>query len=301
MFSQDPPVAGAADGECATGARRPSLTSCGQELFEIGLYVAKADGSGYRVINIEPGQLLSQAAFDAAKEVWCTVELADTSVPLVVIPSTARPEQECEFRLRFESSEPVTVAPVDPELQYRMYTQAGKWEGASAGGCKNYPATVCNNPQYSLELEKATTVTVTLSQTLKDPFAPIGIYVCKSRGESCEKRIVICSFPSLCSGIQDLGHDGRAGTGPVASGTAQERRIAQRGTKGGASQVHFVQADCDQVRVSVVQGGQRVLQGELEPGMLGARFHAVSHRQCRNTCTPLCRAPLSPGTSRPSR
>ena len=134
------------------------------------------------MINIEPGQLLSQAAFAATKEVWCAVELTDTSVPLVVIPSTARPEQECEFRLRFESSEPVSVAPVDPELQYRMYTQAGKWEGASAGGCKNYPATVCNNPQYSLEMEKSTTVTVTLSQTLKDPFAPIGIYVCKSRG-----------------------------------------------------------------------------------------------------------------------
>ncbi len=153
-----------------------------KDLFQIGLYVAKADGTGYRVINIESEQLLHRAAFAAAKEVSCTVDLTDVSLPLVVIPSTSRPEQECEFRLRFESSGPVVVAPVDPELQYRMYTQVGKWEGSSAGGCKNHAQTVCNNPQYSLELEKSTTVTVTLSQTLKDPFAPIGIYVCKSKG-----------------------------------------------------------------------------------------------------------------------
>jgi hypothetical protein len=162
------------------------------------------------VINVEPGQLLSQAAFASTKEVWCSVELTDVSVPLVVIPTTAKPEQECEFRLRFESSEVVTVAPVDPELQYRMYTQAGKWEGASAGGCKNYPATVCNNPQYSLELEKATTVTVTLSQTAKDPFAPIGLYICKSKGPMCSiaNRLLISCFSAgskISSTTAELG------------------------------------------------------------------------------------------------
>jgi hypothetical protein len=75
-----------------------------------------------------------------------------------------------------------------------MYTQIGKWEGNSAGGNKNHAASVCNNPQYSLELEKSTTVTVTLSQTTKEPFDAIGLYVCKSKVGS-----------SISATAQDLG------------------------------------------------------------------------------------------------
>ncbi len=38
---------------------------------------------------------------------------------------------------------------------------------------------VTANPQYSLECSKATTITVTLAQTAKEPFDTIGLYVCK--------------------------------------------------------------------------------------------------------------------------
>lgn len=107
----------------------------------------------------------------------------ESAVPLVVIPCTFKPHQEGEFRMSFESAQPIVVAPVDSKLEYRIYTQEGKWEGPTAGGCKNHP-TVTNNPQYSLECEKAMTVTVTLSQTSKEPFDTIGLYVCKSKAAS---------------------------------------------------------------------------------------------------------------------
>lgn len=166
-----------------------------KDLWEIGLYVAKSDGSGYRVISLAENELLAPARFTRSKSVECTVEVTDTTVPLVVIPATSRPDQEGNFRLCFESAEKaISVTPLDPELQYRMYTQVGKWEGSSAGGNKNHPATVCNNPQYSLELEKATTVTITLSQTAKEPFANIGLYVCKSKAGS-----------SISASAQELG------------------------------------------------------------------------------------------------
>ncbi len=70
------------------------------------------------------------------------------------------------------------VAPINTAT-----VQEGKWEGNSAGGCKNHP-TVTQNPQYSLECTKAATVTVTLSQIGKEPFDTIGLYVCKSKGGS---------------------------------------------------------------------------------------------------------------------
>lgn len=157
-----------------------SLAQEGSRGFHIGIYVSKSDGSGYRVLTITPEDLIAKAAFSNAVEVSCVVELKDPSLPLVVIPCTFKPEQECEFRMTFESSAQISVTPIDPNMEYRMYTQVGKWEGETAGGCKNHP-TVTNNPQYSLEVSKPTTITVTLSQTAKEPFDSIGIYVCKSK------------------------------------------------------------------------------------------------------------------------
>jgi hypothetical protein len=82
------------------------------------MYVAVSDGSGYRVLSVS--KLVAESAFQVKKEVTCTVEITDTTHPLVVIPCTREPEKECDFRMRFESEKPLSVQPVDPQLQYRM-------------------------------------------------------------------------------------------------------------------------------------------------------------------------------------
>jgi len=158
--------------------------------WHIGFYVARADRSGFRVLHIKPEDIVAkvgpqfflsgcfplvlihppspfhQAPFSNSTSVKQSFTLDDSSTPVVVIPCTFKPGQECDFRLSFDASSQITVNPVDPHHEYRMYTQVGKWEGNNAGGCKNHP-TVTNNPQFSLEAKKSTTITVTLSQTEK--------------------------------------------------------------------------------------------------------------------------------------
>jgi hypothetical protein len=111
-----------------------------QDPWHIGFYVAKTDGSGYRVLAVAPEELVAKATFSNTREVSTSVHFVDPSVPLVVIPCTFKPQQECDFRMSFETTEAsLSVAPVDAKLEYRMYTQEGKWEGSTAGGCKNHP------------------------------------------------------------------------------------------------------------------------------------------------------------------
>jgi hypothetical protein len=78
-----------------------ALSVSWQDPWHIGFYVAKTDGSGYRVLSVAPDDLVAKVQFSNTREVTTTVQLADCSVPLVVIPCTFKPGQGFLLPCRF--------------------------------------------------------------------------------------------------------------------------------------------------------------------------------------------------------
>lgn len=71
-----------------------------QDPWHIGFYVAKTDGSGYRVLTIASDDLVAKATFSNSKDVSATVQIPSASAPLVVIPCTFKPHQGLLRRCR---------------------------------------------------------------------------------------------------------------------------------------------------------------------------------------------------------
>ena len=67
-----------------------------------------------------------------------------------------------------------------------FYLQSN-WNGKTAGGCRNYTSFVYN-PQFHIQVTKPTTITALLSQTEKDDFDALGLYVFKAPN-NCNSKI----------------------------------------------------------------------------------------------------------------
>ncbi|KAL6076589.1 Constitutive triple response 4 [Balamuthia mandrillaris] len=151
----------------------------GEELFHIGFYVAKSDGSGRRQLSLSRDQLVAKAAFEDSKTVSLDLTLEGSEVPYIVIPSTFNPESECKFTMTFTSEGVIGLEPLSPSKEWKHVSVEGEWAGKSAGGCKNNP-TCPNNPQYLLQVTEPTVAHMLLVQNDKTEFDHIGFYVAKT-------------------------------------------------------------------------------------------------------------------------
>ena len=184
------------------GTFQVTLVQKGKNNHHIGFYVATCSGDGYRVLDIDPDQLVCKVPFVNEKEVTAKFTIKDPEQTYVIIPCTFKKGVQCEFRLLFKSKVEFTIQAVKAEKEYRITSQQGKWEGSSAGGCKNNP-TVANNPQFSLEAKRGV-ITITLSQTQKDEFDSIGLYVAKIGHSQSRKSSVKPNSPVLGPGLSPV-------------------------------------------------------------------------------------------------
>jgi len=155
------------------------LAQNGTQLFHIGFYIAKSDGTGRRQLVLSREKIVGKAGFEDAKEVSTTVTLEKSDVPYVIIPCTFNPAEETKFTIYFSSNGTLSLAPLSPSKEWHSVDAEGEWHEKSAGGCRNY-ATCKNNPQFLIKAKKPTEVNVILSQIPKSDIDVIGFYLFKT-------------------------------------------------------------------------------------------------------------------------
>eukprot|EP01102_Stenamoeba_stenopodia_P016279 TRINITY_DN566_c1_g6_i1.p1 TRINITY_DN566_c1_g6~~TRINITY_DN566_c1_g6_i1.p1 ORF type:complete len:626 (-),score=92.89 TRINITY_DN566_c1_g6_i1:58-1860(-) len=126
-------------------------------LFDIGFYLIKGDGSGYPMPFVTQSDVLAQSGLKRAKTVDMKVDLTSQQGHsyFVVIPCTSEAKQECKFSLSFSCPNPDGETKIDViRQQWSQIVVNGQWD--TDGGTHNSP-TFFDNPQYTLSLPNSDT------------------------------------------------------------------------------------------------------------------------------------------------
>jgi hypothetical protein len=102
----------------------------------------------------------------------------------VVIPCAFEAGKEGEFVLKASAGK---LKRMRSSKDWKTSSLKGKWDGATAGGCKNHK-TFKHNPQFPFAVTEKSQAVFLVYQTEKDEFDNMGWYVVKS--ESTLQQII---------------------------------------------------------------------------------------------------------------
>jgi len=157
------------------------------KLASIGFYVSKSKGR--KQLILRPRDLVGKGPFERRKSVAADVILTPEPEPYVIIPSTFYPNHHTTFSLSV--SPHINCQPSDVKLckckdLWQSLVVQGKWEGETAGGCRNHETWV-NNPQVSISLQSDADVVILLTQPNAEN--SIGFYVVNNSGSGAVKYV----------------------------------------------------------------------------------------------------------------
>jgi len=108
----------------------------------------------------------------------------------IVMPCTFDPSKEGEFVLKTTAGK---LRRLSRSKDWKESTRDGAWTiGKSAGGCKNHKS-FNSNPQFPFSLTEKTSAIVSIFQSEKEKFNPIGWYILKTEG-----TVLSTTFDNKC-------------------------------------------------------------------------------------------------------
>lgn len=132
----------------------------------IGIHILKGDPSlDYKKVSFSPEDRVVTSVFSSTRDV--SVEFkADRDVQYYIVPCTYEPGIISPLNITIYSEEPLenvfSLTKEKPSLSVK-----GSWDQTTSGGCSNH-ITFINNPQFTIEVEEETDVTIFLDQFSND-------------------------------------------------------------------------------------------------------------------------------------
>jgi hypothetical protein len=141
----------------------------------IGVTVLKDTSDQYKKVAYSQDDIVTGSDFVGIRD-NCLQFTAQPGYHNILIPSTFHQGVEEKYWLSVYTEFPAEVHEITNVLAVTKL--AGSWKDATAAGCRNNPAWL-DNPQFLLDVDKAGTVIVALSQNLASDQQPqsIGFYI----------------------------------------------------------------------------------------------------------------------------
>jgi len=147
-----------------------------------------------RILHISRKEVKAVSDFNEKESVSLRANLEPTVTPLVILPTTRDPGQECCFTLEVTGDYPFELSEVSAEDDWKSARGFGEWTPANSGGCR-HNSSWRNNMQWRLWIPKTSFVTMILSQEVPDDdpddmdfeFNSIGFY-CAKTSETQRKK-----------------------------------------------------------------------------------------------------------------
>jgi hypothetical protein len=161
----------------------------GAKPFSAGMYLFGGDVSNGRRVMVlaDPDEdVLAKCKFTDNKTINLNISLPASEKPYVVMPATFEPGKERNWTLAISADAEVTAKPSGKDEDWVSTVIEGEWTKETAGGCKNH-ASFTNNPQYSITVEKKSTVNLLLLQNEHTEFDAISMYVVKLAADKTTK------------------------------------------------------------------------------------------------------------------
>lgn len=117
----------------------------------------------------------------------------------VIIPCAFEAGKEGDFVLKSSAGK---LRRMRSSKDWKISTLKGKWDAASAGGCKNHK-TFKHNPQFPFAVAEKTEAVFMVHQTEKDEFDNLGFYIVKSDSTSSARLLHLCARENVLN--NDVG------------------------------------------------------------------------------------------------
>ena len=158
----------------------------GKKSPAVGFYVFKNKERYTQKLFVSDVDHIARSEFVLTNETTCSFTV-QVGVSYILMPCTFHPSFEGDFKVELRASARLTVAELEERERWDECVKKGRWEGKSAGGCRNHE-TWEHNPQYlvSLALDAPSSIptVLILSQppAVEEMFA-IGFYVINKAGD----------------------------------------------------------------------------------------------------------------------